>query len=120
MIVYVTSILNMRINTSRSHVTFKQQHVNSLFFIRCYEDNNHSPHNKNMGGDLSDNNYPPIALATIASKLFESLILSRISTFFTTCVNQFGFKKHHSTECSYFGNKMGQSSQISLGPAVTP
>ena len=38
---------------------------------------------KNKAGDLSDNNnYRPIALATIASKLFESLILSRVSTFF--------------------------------------
>ena len=38
---------------------------------------------KNKAGDLSDNNnYRPFALATIASKLFESLILSRVSTFF--------------------------------------
>ena len=58
---------------------------------------------KNKTGDLSDNNnYRPIALATIASKLFESLILSRVSTFLTTCVNQFGFKKHHSTEMLIF------------------
>ena len=28
-----------------------------------------------------NNNYRPIALATISSKLFESLILSRVSTF---------------------------------------
>ena len=27
---------------------------------------------KNKAGDLSDNNYRPIALATAASKLFES------------------------------------------------
>ena len=58
---------------------------------------------KNKAGDLSDNNYRPIALATIASKLFESLILSRISTFLSIiCVNQFGFKKHHSTEMLIF------------------
>ena len=37
---------------------------------------------KNKAGDLSDNNnYQPIALVTIASKLFESLILSRVSIF---------------------------------------
>ena len=43
---------------------------------------------KNKAGDLSDNNnYRPIALATIASKLFDSLILSRVSTFLSTCVN---------------------------------
>ena len=58
---------------------------------------------KNKAGDLSDNNnYRPIALATIASKLFESLILSRVSTFLSTCVNLFGFKKHHSTEMPIF------------------
>ena len=45
---------------------------------------------KNNAGDLLDNNnYRPIALATIASKLFESLILSKVSIFLTTCVNQF-------------------------------
>ena len=58
---------------------------------------------KNKAGDLSDNNnYRPIALATIASKLFESLIISRVSTFVSICVNQFGFKKHHSTEMLTF------------------
>ena len=35
---------------------------------------------KNKAGNLSDNNnYQPIALATIASKLFESVILSWVS-----------------------------------------
>ena len=58
---------------------------------------------KNKAGDLSDNNnYRPIALAIVASKLFESLILSRVSTFLCTYVNQFGFKKHHSTEMLIF------------------
>ena len=40
---------------------------------------------KNKSGDLSDNNnYRPIALATVASKLFESLILSRAIPFLIT------------------------------------
>ena len=53
--------------------------------------------------NLSDNNnYRPIALATVASKLFESLILSRAIPFLITCDNQFGFKKHHSTEMLIF------------------
>ena len=44
---------------------------------------------KNKAGNLSDNNnYRPIALATVASKLFESFILSRVSTLLTTCANQ--------------------------------
>ena len=58
---------------------------------------------KNKAGDLSDNNnYRPIALATIASKLFESLILSRVSICLSTLVNQFGLKKDHSTEMLIF------------------
>ena len=49
------------------------------FFTGCYDNYNHSPIIKNKAGDLSDNNnYRHIALATIASKLFES----RVSTFF--------------------------------------
>ena len=32
----------------------------------------------------------------------ESLILSRVSTVLTTCVSQFGFTKHHSTEMLIF------------------
>ena len=52
---------------------------------------------KNKAGNLPDNNNcRPIALATVASKLFESVILSRVSTLLTTCANQFEFKKYHS------------------------
>ena len=58
---------------------------------------------KNKSSDLSDNNnYRPIALTTVASKLFESLILSRATPFLITCDNQFRFKKHHSTEMLIF------------------
>ena len=58
---------------------------------------------KNKSGDLSDNNnYRPISLATAASKLFESLILSRATPFPITCDNQFAFKKHHSIEMLIF------------------
>ena len=53
---------------------------------------------KNKAGNLSDNNYRPIALATVASKLFECLILSRVSIVLTTCANEFGFIKDHFTE----------------------
>ena len=45
-------------------------------------------------GDLSDySHYIPIALATVASKRFELLILSRATPVLTTYANQFGFKK---------------------------
>ena len=54
---------------------------------------------KNKCGNLWDsNNYRQIALATLMSKLFESVILLKCETFLETYRNQFGFKKGHSTE----------------------
>ena len=47
---------------------------------------------KNKYGDLSDNdNYRTIALATVASKHLELLIISRANPFLTTYANQIGF-----------------------------
>ena len=47
---------------------------------------------KNKCGNLCDsNNYSPIALATLMSKLFESVVLIKCETFLETCPNQFGF-----------------------------
>ena len=43
---------------------------------------------KNKCGNLCDsNNYRPIALATLMSKLFESVILLKCETFLETCPN---------------------------------
>ena len=58
---------------------------------------------KNKCENLSDsNNYRPIALATIVSKLFESAILLKCEMLLDTCPHQFGFKKGHSTDmCIY-------------------
>ena len=58
---------------------------------------------KNKAGNLSSgNNYRPIALANVMSKVFESLILLRCEQFLTTADNQFGFKSGHSTDfCIY-------------------
>ena len=58
---------------------------------------------KNKAGDLSDsNNYRPIAIATITSKLLESVLLLKCSDYLTTCDNQFGFKASHGTDmCIY-------------------
>ena len=63
---------------------------------------------KNKFGILSDiNNYRPIALATIMSKLFESAILLKCEMFLDTCPNQFGFKNGHSTDmCIYVLKEM--------------
>ena len=58
---------------------------------------------KNKGGNVTDsNNYRPIALATIVSKLFESVLLLKCEYYITTTANQFGFLKAHSTDlCIY-------------------
>ena len=47
-------------------------------------------------------NYRPIALASILSKVLERILLTRIETFILTMDNQFGFKRNHSTDmCIY-------------------
>ena len=54
---------------------------------------------KTKCGNISEsNNYRPIALATIISKLFESVLLLKCEDYLSTCSNQFGFKKGHSTD----------------------
>ena len=51
---------------------------------------------KNKSANLSDsNNYRPIAIATITSKLLESVLLLKCSDYLTTCDNQFWFKASH-------------------------
>ena len=58
---------------------------------------------KNKSGDLTDkNNYRPIALSGIASKVFEHIIILRLEKYLWTNDNQFGFKSGHSTDlCIY-------------------
>jgi hypothetical protein len=58
---------------------------------------------KDKKGDLeSKDNYRPIALTTVMSKLFEILILNRYQSSLFTTDNQFGFKQGHSTDmCVY-------------------
>ena len=58
---------------------------------------------KNKCGNISSsNNYRPIALATIISKLLESILLMKCEEYLCTSANQFRFKKAHGTElCIY-------------------
>ena len=58
---------------------------------------------KNKSGNLSDSsNYRPIALATIVSKMFKSVLLFKCAECLSTSDNQFGFKSSHSTDlCIY-------------------
>ena len=54
---------------------------------------------KNKCGRLTgSNHYRPIAIATITSKLLESIILLKCEEYFLTSDNQSGFKVGHSTE----------------------
>ena len=54
------------------------------------------------GRIMSKDNYRPIALASIVSKVMEKILLSRLYIFLDTCSNQFGFKKKHSTDQCVF------------------
>ena len=58
---------------------------------------------KNRNGDLSDkNNYRPIALSSVISKVFENVILYRLEEYLWTTNNQFGYKAgHYADLCVY-------------------
>ena len=52
---------------------------------------------KNNKGDVTDsNNYRPLAITTVMSKIIELIIIDKYSDF------QFGFKKKHSTDQCIF------------------
>ena len=53
----------------------------------------------------SKDNYRPIALASVLSKLIERIILERIDTCLLTSKNQFGFKSKHGTDQCIFALK---------------
>ena len=58
--------------------------------------------NDKCGNFADSNNYRPIVIAIIVSKLFEYIILYKCEEFLYTCDTQFGFKPKHSTElCIY-------------------
>ena len=50
-------------------------------------------------------NYRPLALTTIASKVLELVLLERYGDLFKTADNQFGFKNKHSTDMCVFSLK---------------
>ena len=58
---------------------------------------------KDLKGDRSDcNNYRPISITCIMSKILESMILTRYEELLFTSDNQFGFKSKHSTDHCIF------------------
>lgn len=65
-----------------------------------------SPIVKDKTGNISDkDNYRPIALATVSSKILERVILNRCKLNLTTSDHQFGFKQGHSTDMAVFAFK---------------
>lgn len=61
---------------------------------------------KDKRGDISDqDNYRPLALTCVVSKLFEFVILHRYEPFLRTTANQFGFKQGLSTDICIFSLK---------------
>ncbi len=58
---------------------------------------------KDKTGKISSlENYRPIALASVLSKVLEQILLDRLQQYIVTTDNQFGFKSKHSTDfCIY-------------------
>ena len=78
-----------------------------------------SPVIKNTNADVSDvNNYRPIAVSTIFSKLFEHVILQFISSHSQTSDNQFGFKAKHGTDLCAFVLKQSIASYVNQNTPV--
>ena len=53
----------------------------------------------------SSDNYRPIALASVMSKVLEAVLLGRLERFVLSTDNQFGFKQKHSTDLCIFALK---------------
>ena len=63
---------------------------------------------KNKAGNVNAiDNYRPVALSSIVSKVLENIILCRIEHYLVTNANQFGFKRKHGTDlCIYTFKEM--------------
>jgi len=61
---------------------------------------------KDKKGDITDvDNYRPIAITSVASKIFEKIMLLRMKHMLQTNDNQFSYKSNHSTEMCIFALK---------------
>ena len=80
-------ILTMCINAMLKHAYLPNDFMQSVI----------TPVLKNTNCNITDKgNYRSITIATTISKVFEKIILKRISEYLATTKNQFGFKKNHS------------------------
>ncbi len=70
------------------------------------------------GAINSKDNYRPIALASIVSKLVEKIMLNRMETHMLIQSNQFGFKKKLGTDQCIFALKELISKYMSKGSCI--
>ena len=69
---------------------------------------------------MSKDNYRPIALASVVSKVAEIVIYNRISVYLDTCPNQFGFERNHSTDqCIYVLKEIIDACRVLNGSVFT-
>ena len=74
---------------------------------------------KDKSGKInSKDNYRPIAIASIMSKLLEILLLERLSNHLSTTSHQFGFKSGHSTDACIYVLKEAINSYVSHQSSV--
>ena len=74
---------------------------------------------KDNKGILTDqNNYRPIALTCISSKILELILMTKYGHFLNTGDAQFGFKTGHATDLCIFTLKETVQHYVSLGSPV--
>ena len=74
---------------------------------------------KDKSGKInSKDNYRPIAIASILSKLLEKILLNRLSDYLLTSSHQFGFKPKHSTDACIYVLKEAVDNYVSQQSSV--
>ncbi len=74
---------------------------------------------KDKAGKLNSiDNYRPIALASILSKVLERILLTKLEMYVLTTDNQFGFKRKHGTDLCIYALKEIVSKYTSLNSSV--
>ena len=89
----ISVLLSMCFNAMLTHVVCPRR-LTEVMLVPIIKDKN-----SNIG---DKNNYRPIALSTICSKILEFVILNYIESFLDTSDYQFGFKSCHSTDMCVF------------------
>ena len=113
------------------HFMFASDHIYvllCLFFNVCilhgflpdkFMDTVITPIVKDAKDDVTKlDNYRPIAVTCVCSKILEIVILKRLDEKLYTCDNQFGFKRKHSTDMAVFTFKQIINYYISLQSPV--